>query len=73
MDRDLVRVASKAARAALDSWSPNDPDSVDRLAIAIGEAVAAALERHEEATARHTALTMAGLPDDDASALNWQV
>jgi glucokinase len=71
---DLAKVAANAARRALVDWSPDSSDGIDRLANAIGQAVAAAIERHEESSARHTALAMAGLDDDDETALlNWQV
>jgi hypothetical protein len=73
MREDLARVATEAARAALQSWSPADPDSVDRLARAIGEAVAAGVARHENFVAQHTVLAMEGLGDDETGGLNWQV
>ncbi|HVC81820.1 MAG TPA: hypothetical protein VNL35_15110 [Chloroflexota bacterium] len=72
MESDLAKAATQSARAALVGWSPNDPDAVDHLARAIGQAVARGIEGHEVDTARHTALTMAGLPDDE-SPDNWQV
>ncbi|HEY8285220.1 MAG TPA: hypothetical protein VIJ28_12630, partial [Chloroflexota bacterium] len=62
MESDLAMAATQSARAALVGWSPNDPDAVDRLARAIGQAVARGIEGHEVSAARHTALTMAGLP-----------
>ncbi len=40
MTSELARAAATAARAALGSWSPDQPESLDRLAAAIGEAVA---------------------------------
>lgn len=73
MHQDLTHAVTAAARAALAGWSPEQPDALDRLAAAIGEAVAAGIERHEESTARHTALAMAGLDDDEDSLHNWQV
>lgn len=72
MDKDLAAAAAQGARAALAGWSPSDPDALDRLCRAMGEAVARGIERHEESAARHTALTMAGIPDDE-SADHWQV
>jgi len=72
MDKDLAAAATNAAKATLAGWSPNDPNALDRLANAIGRAVARGIERHEETTARHTALTMAGLPDDESTD-HWQV
>jgi hypothetical protein len=71
---DLVRIATEAARRALTGWAPDDPRAVDNLATAIGEAVAAGIQRHEESNARHIALTMAGVGDDDATGgSDWQV
>ena len=71
---DLARIAANAARSALTNWSPNQTESTDRLATAIGEAVAAGIRRHEESNARHTAMTMAGLDDlDEQGAEHWQV
>jgi hypothetical protein len=70
---DLAHAAAAAARTALGSWKPEDPDSLDRLATAIGEAVAEGIARHEQDAARHTALAMAGLADEDDSLLNWHV
>ena len=58
MNEDLAHVASDAAREALRDWSPSDPNSIDRLAAAIGEAVAACIQRQAEIEARHTALVM---------------
>jgi hypothetical protein len=69
---ELARIAAGAAHAALAGWSPQDPDSADRLAGAIGEAVAAALTRHEEIRARITANRMAELTAGD-SIDNWQI
>jgi hypothetical protein len=71
---DLVRIATTAARLALADWSPTDVDARDRLAAAIGQAVASGIQRHEESNARHTAMTMAGLDDEDDDAqVDWQV
>lgn len=70
---DLAHAAALAARTALGAWSPGQPDSLDRLAAAIGEAVAEGIARHEQDAARHTAMAMAGLGDEDDSLLNWQV
>ncbi|HWE61452.1 MAG TPA: hypothetical protein VHB98_07060 [Chloroflexota bacterium] len=58
MMEELTRVATDAARTALEGWSPDDPHCVDRLAQAIGEAVAVAVQRQEQLEARHTALVM---------------
>jgi hypothetical protein len=73
MSEDLARIATAAARAALQSWSPEDPDSLDRLARAIGEAVAAGVARHEHFAAEHTVLAMEGRGDDEVSGIDWQV
>jgi hypothetical protein len=71
---DIANIAAAAARQALADWTPDSPDSIDRLANAIGQAVAAGIQRHEESNARHTALAMAGIHDDDEAALlDWQV
>jgi hypothetical protein len=71
---DLAKIAAAAARRALADWTPDSPGSIERLANAIGRAVAAGIERHEESNARHTALAMAGIHDDDEAALlDWQV
>jgi hypothetical protein len=70
---DLAHIAANAARASLATWSPDDPDSVERLAEAIGRAVEAGIQRHEESNARHTALAMAGMDDEDEVLFNWQV
>jgi hypothetical protein len=72
MDKDLAAAAANSARAILAGWSPSDPDAVDRLAHAMGQAVAAGIARHDQSSARHTAQTMAGLLDDE-SADHWQV
>jgi hypothetical protein len=72
MDTDLATAAANGARAALTGWSPSDPDAVERLARAIGQAVAIGISRHDESSAQHTAQTMAGLADD-AGADHWQV
>lgn len=73
MSEDLARIATVAARAALESWSPENPDSLDRLARAIGEAVAAGVARHEHFVAQHTVLAMEGRADEEASGPDWQV
>jgi hypothetical protein len=71
---DLVRVATEAARMALAGWSPTDPHALEGLSSAIGQAVAAGIQRHEESNARHIASTMAGIDDDDDSGMvDWQV
>jgi hypothetical protein len=70
---DLAEIAAEAARSALEGWSPGDTDSVERLTTAIGMAVAAGIRRHEESNARHTALAMAGLDDEDDGLIHWQV
>ena len=72
MDKELAAAAATSARAILSGWSPSDPDAMDRLARAIGQAVATGIARHDESSARHTAQTMAGLLDD-AGADHWQV
>jgi len=72
MSEDLARVAAKAARTALGAWSPDQPNSVDRLAAAIGAAVAAGLQWDAEEVARHTAMAMEG-DDDEETLLHWQV
>ncbi len=73
MSEDLARIATEAARAALQGWSPEDPDSLDRLASAIGQAVAAGVARHAHFAAQHTVLAMEGVSDADSTSLNWQV
>jgi hypothetical protein len=71
---DLVRISTDAARYALAGWSPDDPRAIDRLAAAIGQAVAAGIQRHEESNARHIARAMAGVGDDDETgAFDWQI
>ncbi len=72
MDKDLAEAAANSVRASLVGWSPSDPDAVDRLAQAIGQAVAIGIARHDESSAQHTAQTMAGLLDE-AGADSWQV
>jgi hypothetical protein len=73
MSEDLARIATAAARAALDSWSPEQPDGLDRLARAIGEAVAAGVARHEHFVAQHTVLAMEGRADAEEGSPDWQV
>jgi hypothetical protein len=73
MSEDLARIATAAARLALDSWSPDQPDSLDRLARAIGEAVASGVARHEHFVAQHTVLAMEGRTDEEESGPDWQV
>ena len=71
---DLIQIATEAARLALAGWSPDDPRAIDGLASAIGQAVAAGVQRHEESNARHTARAMAGVSDDDETgAFDWQI
>ncbi len=70
---DLAGIAAGAARAALEGWTSQDADSVDRLAAAIGKAVAAGIQRHEESNARHTALAMAGIDDEEDGLVHWHV
>jgi hypothetical protein len=72
MDKDLAAAAGESARVVLLGWSPSDPNAVDRLVYAIGQAVATGIARHDESSARHTAQTMAGL-EDDAGTDHWQV
>jgi len=72
MDMDLAKAAAESARAVLVGWSPGDPDALERLTQAIGLAVAAGIARHDESSAVHTALTMAGLPEE-AGTDHWQV
>ena len=55
MDKDLAAAAADSARAVLVDWSPSDPNAVDRLVHAIGQAVATGIARHDESSARHTA------------------
>lgn len=55
MVEDLARVARLAARESLRGWSADDASSTDRLADAIGDAVAACVARRAELEARHTA------------------
>lgn len=72
----LAQIAAQAAREALQDWSPNDADAGHRLAEAIGQAVAAAIQQHEVTGARHIAYAMAGIDDaaeDNEGAANWQV
>ncbi len=71
---DLIRIATDAARLALAGWSPEDPRALEDLASAIGQAVAAGIQRHEESNARHIARAMAGVgDDDDPGTFDWQV
>ena len=73
MIEDLARAAALAARTSLAGWSPDQQDSIDRLAEAIGEAVAAGMRREAEVTARHTAMAMEGQCDPHDPLLHWQV
>ena len=73
MNADLVKIATEAAVRALEGADPAQPDFHARLAAAIGQAVAAGIERHEMVAARHTALAMAGLSDDEGTISDWQV
>ncbi len=71
---DLIKIVTDAARLALAGWSPDEPRALDGLATAIGQAVAAGIQRHEESNARHIARAMAGIDDEDvAGAFDWQI